>query len=131
MEKSQNIFLHLKVKVNNINGEKTRLCKEYHEDKLIFEGYYLNFKRHGKGKEYDYKRNLLFEGEYLNGKRWEGIIYNKEKNLEFIIKNGNGKVKKNIYNEHEIIIFKGEYINGEKNGNVIQYKKISSYNILR
>ena len=26
----------------------------------------------GKGKEYNYKKELLFEGDYLNGKRWNG-----------------------------------------------------------
>ena len=39
---------------------------------MIFEGEYLNGKRNGKGKEYDYYGNLIFEGEYLNGKRWNG-----------------------------------------------------------
>ena len=38
-------------------------------DKLLFEGDYLNGKRHGKGKEYDFDGKLLFEGDYLNGKR--------------------------------------------------------------
>ena len=35
--------------------------------KLIFEGEYLNNKRHGKGKEYYDNGNQKFEGEYLNG----------------------------------------------------------------
>jgi len=34
----------------------------------MFEGEYLNGKRHGKGKEYC-DNKLKFEGEYLNGKR--------------------------------------------------------------
>ena len=38
----------------------------------MFEGEYLNSKRNGNGKEYDYKGNLIFEGEYLNGKRYNG-----------------------------------------------------------
>ena len=41
----------------------------------MFEGEYLNGKRYGKGKEYDfYNGGLIFEGEYINGKR------NEEKN---------------------------------------------------
>ena len=58
---------------------------------------------------------MIFEGEYLNGKRWEGIIYNKEENSKFQIKNGNGKVKECMFNEFDKIVFEGEYINGEKN----------------
>ena len=37
-------------------------------NRLIFEGEYLNGKRHGKGKEYD-NNKIIFEGEYLNGKK--------------------------------------------------------------
>ena len=45
--------------------------KEYYYDhKLEFEGEYLNGKRNGKGKEYDFLNgDLKFEGEYLDGKR--------------------------------------------------------------
>ena len=45
--------------------------KEYdkYNDKLKFEGEYLNGKRNGKGKEYDKNGELVFEGEYLNGER--------------------------------------------------------------
>ena len=39
--------------------------------KLIFEGEFLNGKRHGKGKEYDELNDkLIFEGEYKNGKKF-------------------------------------------------------------
>ena len=42
----------------------------YKNDVLIYEGEYLNGKRNGKGKEYNYINNEVeFEGEYLNGKR--------------------------------------------------------------
>ena len=34
----------------------------------MFEGEYLNNKRNGKGKEYDFDGNLLFEGEFFNEK---------------------------------------------------------------
>ena len=52
-------------------GEKNGLGKEYnlYTNELIFEGEYINGKRHGKGKEYNYNGKLEFEGEYLNGER--------------------------------------------------------------
>ena len=76
-----------------INGNGN--VKEYWNDgKLKFEGEYLNGKRNGKGKEYDfYKGKLEFEGEYLKGER-----------------NGKGK-------EYDILgklIFDGKYVNGKK-----------------
>ena len=37
----------------------------------IFEGEFLNGKRNGEGKEYNWKGELIFEGEYLNGKKME------------------------------------------------------------
>ena len=62
---------------------------------MIFEGKYVNGKRKGIGKEYDYNGSLIFEGKYRNGKR-----------------NGKGKE----YNEDGKLIFEGEYLNGlEKN----------------
>ena len=43
--------------------------KEYDiYDQLIYEGEFLNGKRHGKGKEY-YANKLVYEGEFLNGER--------------------------------------------------------------
>ena len=43
-------------------------------DRLIYEGEFLNGERNGKGKEYNYsfcfnKTLVIFEGEYLHGKR--------------------------------------------------------------
>ena len=69
--------------------------KEYdgYNNDLLFEGEYLNGKRNGKGKEYDYDGKLRFKGEYLNGKRHGK---GKEYSLE-------GKVS-----------FDGEYLNGKK-----------------
>ena len=77
-----------------INGNGK--VKEYNDynDKLIFEGEYLNGKRNGKGKEYDQDSNLIFEGEYLNGQRWNG------KSIEY---DGLGS-----------LMFEDEYINGKK-----------------
>ena len=37
------------------------------EKNLIYDGEYLDGRRHGKGKEYSNGR-IIFEGEYLNGK---------------------------------------------------------------
>ena len=69
--------------------------KEYNgiNNRLIYEGEFLNGKRNGFGKEYDINGCLLYEGEYLNGER-------------------NGKGKGYFFNS---IIFEGEYLIG-KNG---------------
>ena len=69
--------------------------KEYNfYSKLLFEGEYLNGKRNGKGKEYNYENDKFeFEGEYLNGK-----------------KNGKGKE----YYKDGKLMFEGEYSNGER-----------------
>jgi len=45
------------------------IIKEYENWWLIFEGEYLNGKKNGLGKEYDYYVGLIFKGEYLNDKR--------------------------------------------------------------
>ena len=51
--------------------ETNKKGKEYNSsnDKLLYEGEYLNGKRNGKGEEYDKYGHLIFEGEYLYGKR--------------------------------------------------------------
>ena len=76
--------------------------KEYDSDDndLIYSGEYLNGKKNGKGKEYDYNGQLRFEGEYLNGKK-------------------NGKGKEYDYNGQ--LRFEGEYLNGKKNGKGKEY----------
>jgi len=58
-----------------------------YNDKLLFEGEYLNGKRKGKDKEYNFDGSILFEGEYKDGKR-------------------NGKGKK--YYDNEILKFERE-----------------------
>ena len=67
-----------KIDVNNKNYklfkrkyviyDKNGLAKEYglFDNKLIYEGEYLNGKRNGQGKEYNIIGNIIFEGEYLN-----------------------------------------------------------------
>ena len=54
--------------------ESNRIRREYYgtNDRLRFEGEYLNGKRNGKGKEYYCNGKLEFEGEYLHGIRWNG-----------------------------------------------------------
>ena len=62
---------------------------------MKYDGEYLNDKKNGKGKEYNfYNGKYLFVGEFKNGERWNG--YGKEYNLE-------GK-----------LIFDGEYTKGKK-----------------
>ena len=69
-------------------------------DRLRYDGEYLDGKRQGKGKSYNYNKKTVFEGEYLNGKK-------------------NGKGKKYYFNDN--IIFEGEYLNGQKEGKGKEY----------
>ena len=71
--------------LEKING----LFNEYNDnDKLKFEGEYLNGRKHGKGKEYYDDGKLKFEGEYLNGKEWNGKGYDiNNNNIAYKIKN--------------------------------------------
>ena len=57
---------------------------------IRYAGEYLNYKRNGKGEEYDSVGNLIFEGEFLNGKKKKekkaiiglnGVLFLKENNL--------------------------------------------------
>ena len=67
--------IHGKIKYveDYLYGEKTGKVKEYINNKLIYEGEYLNRERSGVGNEYDFNGNILFEDENLNGKKWVGI----------------------------------------------------------
>ena len=135
-----------KIKIDGING----YGKEYelNELKLIFEGYYMNGKRNGEGKEYNnyiifkgefingikngnaieyfydnYKFNLIFKGEYLNGKRWNGIFKEYHNNNSYFIKFDGGFYEgKKIGKEYDIngqLIFEGEYLDNKKwNGTI-------------
>jgi len=78
-----------------LNGKRHGIGIEFYDNgELKFEGKYLNGKRHGIGKEYDDNGEIVFEGEYLNGKRWNGKVYsNDDDYLEFELKNGCGKIK--------------------------------------
>ena len=75
-KKVKNIKGELVIILSSINKKRNGKGKEYKNNKIIFEGEYLNGKRHGKGKEYDYYTGkLIFEGEYLEGKKWNGKVY--------------------------------------------------------
>ena len=110
-------------------AEKNGKGKEFHSynNKLIFEGEYLNGKRNGKGKEYFYDNVLSFEGEYLNGKKWKGK--GKEKRNNEIIFEGEyingkrwiGKGKEYYEYRNRQLKFEGEYLNGERNGKGKEY----------
>ena len=58
-----------------LNGKRNGKGIAYYDNgNISFEGEYLNGKRNGNGKEYDYDGRREFEGEYLNGKKWNGIV---------------------------------------------------------
>jgi len=107
-----------------LNGKRNGKGKEYYKEngKLKFEGKYLNGKRNEKGKEYYYNGQLKFEGEYLYGKRWNGKGYNKEGKINLEIKEGIGNGKEYFYKSGNLE-FEGEYLNGEKNGKGKEYYK--------
>ena len=102
--------------------EKKKIGLEFKEGKLIFLGEIRNGKKwEGEGKEYDNYGRLIYEGGFLNGKRHgKGHIikYNEYNNIVLEceclngIKNGYGKE----YNSLGEIIFTGEYLNGQRNG---------------
>ena len=64
----QNIDIS-EIKCDNCKEKNKSNTKNNDNGRLIFEGEYLNGKRNGKGKEYNYFGKLEFEGEYLNGER--------------------------------------------------------------
>ena len=86
-----NPYHNIVYQLNNGKG----LVKEYYKNnKLSFEGEYLNGEKNGKGKEYNDKGILVFDGEYLNGEI-----------------NGKGKE----YNDNDgTLKFEGEYLNAKK-----------------
>ena len=53
-----------------MEGIKNGFVKEYkYYGQLLFKGEYKEWKRNGKGKEYDYcNGKLQYDGEYLKGK---------------------------------------------------------------
>ena len=124
-----------------INGEINGKGKIFNFGYLLFEGEFYNRKRNGKGKEYNYEKELLFEGEFYNdyrirgkryikgkleyegeylfNKKWNGKGYDEKGKVIYELKNGTGKVKE--YNVNNLLIYEGEYLNGKKNGKVKEY----------
>ena len=101
-------FDQKKVSAKYFEGEKNGYGRIYSlsTKKMIFEGYFKNYKKNGEGKEYNENDNSVkFEGEYLNGKRYGGKEYDENKNV--IIKIQKGKIKE-IFNNNQLI-FIGEY----------------------
>ena len=150
LQKRMNINLldYRKLSERYIIYEIRGKAKEYnsYNNKLIYEGEYLNGERNGKGKEYDNNGNIniIFEGEYSNNKLWNGLSkeYNSNNKLifegEFLkgeIRNGkgfddNGNIIYQIINgtgsfqEYDYsgkLIYKGEYLNGKRNGKGKEY----------
>ena len=82
-----------------------------------FSGRYIIFETKQKGKEYDsHNDKLIYEGEYLNGKRWNGteIVYRyrclyKKEYINGI--RGDSK-SESIFDENKV--YKGELANGKK-----------------
>ena len=128
--------LQTKIDINIMNYKRfsnkyiikeENIIKEYniYNNELIFEGEYLNGKRNRKGKEYNREGKLEFEGEYLQDKRWNGKGYDRNNNISYELKNGQGYVKD--FNSNENIIFEGELINGEKNGKAKEYSYYGTF----
>ena len=95
--------------------------KEYEgiDDKLIYEGEFLNGERHGYGKEFGYLSiskyedpSLLFEWEYFKGKR-------NGKGKEYYIKNKIYSVDKN---SKIILKYEGDFLNNKKWNGKVWYK---------
>ena len=102
-----------------LNKKRHGLGKEYSKNGvLLYEGEYLNGKRHGLGKEYSKDGELIFEGEYINGKYFNGKGFNI---MECDVKGGKGKVKLYYQINPKLLKFEGEIINGEINGKGTEY----------
>ena len=101
-----------------LNGKRNGKGKIYnYNNELRFDGEFLNGKINGKGKEFNDKGYLIFEGEYLYNYRLKGKIF-IDKRLEYegeflFNKKWNGKG----YDENGNLIY--ELING--NGTVKEY----------
>ena len=125
-----------------LNGEKNGKGKHYNNGHIVFDGEYLNGKKHGKGTQYhlfgydlefegeffqgnkkkgkEYIKGILvFEGLYLLDKKWEGKGYDKDGNVIYELKNGNGFIKEFDYELN--LQYEGEYKDGKRNGNGKEY----------
>ena len=100
--------------------------KEYNTyGKLIFEGEYFKGKNNEKkGKAYNFGK-LEFDGVYINDNKWNGKGYDKNNNIIYELKDGNGYVK--IYSQLGQLIYEGNYLNGEKHGKGKEFHDIFGY----
>ena len=96
-------------------GKRKGKGKEYHYDKIIFEGEYL-YNNRIRGKEY-VNEILEFEGEYFHTK-WNGKGYDESGNVIYELNDGCGKVKEY---KNERLIYEGDYLNGKKHGKGKEY----------
>ena len=95
------------------------------DDKLIFEGEYFKGKNNEKkGKAYNFGK-LEFDGVYINDNKWNGKGYDKNNNIIYELKDGNGYVK--IYSQLGQLIYEGNYLNGEKHGKGKEFHDIFGY----
>ena len=95
-------------------------------DKLLFEGEYLNGKRNGKGKEYD-DGYLIFDGEYLNGNKLSGKLYDIEANILLELRDGKGKEDY----DNGTLKFERDYINFKRwNGKGYNYDGSEEFEII-
>ena len=99
-----------------------------YNNRTLFEGYYSNGKKNGKGKEYNEENKLIFEGEYLNGKKYNGHgkEYDEDTgNLIFEFNYLNGKITGKEYDKFNgDLLFDGNYLDGKRSGFGKEYKYI-------
>ena len=97
-----------------IRGIKTGKAKEYISGYLYFDGFYLNDKKEGRGKIFDFQNNIDYEGNFCKGmKNGYGKEYRSGKLLyegEFMNDKSHGKGK--YYYNNSQLMHEGEYFNG-------------------
>ena len=72
---------------NVLKNGKGFIKEYYYDNKLKYEGEYLNGIKNGKGKEFNISGKLIFQGQYLNGKKWNGEGYDLNNEVVYIIRN--------------------------------------------
>ena len=93
--------------------------KEYYDnDKLKYEGEYINGYLIGKGKNYYENGNLKTEGDYILKNKMNMKGYKENGDIDFEVINGKGYMK-NYYDDK--LLFEGEILNGERNGKGKEY----------
>jgi len=120
--------------------------KEYdiYNNKLIYQGEFLDGERNGEGKEYYYnkpgkhekinyyeeyiknKKRVKFVGEYLKGKIWNGKVYDRKGDIICVIKNGDGYIEE--YYKYNFIKFVCKFHKGEFNGKGKSYSFFGQLN---